>query len=381
MTNVAKKSKPPGRFARYMERNRATDNNYLLKRDVARVGIGIFTVVLLFGLCFLILQPLFHQFSNSIMSREDLFDPTVMAIPRNATAENYRTALDLMNYTPSFGDMVSGGFSPDINLSSVWGVISAPVQLWNYVMSYAGSLINSIWITALVAILQVAACTLVAYGFARFDFPLKRFWFACVILTVLVPPQVIRSPLFLNFHFFDLFGLITLFRDPLRLTETLGGYMILSVTAMGLRNGLYIFMLRQYFRNMPKELEESAWVDGCGKLKTFWKIMLPDAVPMIVSCFLFAFVWQWTDGFFTTMFLRQHGVMAVQMAALGDTFNFHYVQQVAAATGTHGAQPPIALLEAMISTGVLIGIAPIVIIYLVAQRFFVESIGQSGIKM
>jgi multiple sugar transport system permease protein len=199
---------------------------------------------------------------------------------------------------------------------------------------------------------------------------------------VLVPPQVIRAPLFLNFHFFDFFGLITMIRgEPLMLTNTLSGYMVLSATAMGLRNGLYIFMLRQYFRNMPKELEESAWVDGCGKLRTFAQIMLPDAVPMLVSCFLFAFVWQWTDGFFTSMFLREYGVMAVQMDGLGDAFNFHYVREVSAATGTQGAAPPMALLQAMISTGVLVGILPVIIIYLFAQRYFVESIGQSGIKM
>jgi multiple sugar transport system permease protein len=340
---AVKKEKEAGRFAKYMVRNRATDNNYLLKRDIARIGTGIFTTILLFGLCFLILQPLFHQFSNSIMSRDDLFDPTVLAIPRVATFDNYRLAGQLMSY-------------------------------WT-------SLFNSVWITALVAVLQIAACTLVAYGFARFEFPLKRFWFACVILTILVPPQVIRSPLFLNFHFFDFFGLVTLFQEPLRLTNTMSGYVVLSATAMGLRNGLYIFMLRQYFRNMPKELEESAWVDGCGKLRTFLQIMLPDAVPMLVSCFLFAFVWQWTDGFFTSMFLREYGVMAVQMNGLGDAFNFHFIREVSASMGTQGSAPPMALLQAMISTGVLIGIAPVIAIYLFAQRYFVESIGQSGIKM
>jgi ABC-type glycerol-3-phosphate transport system permease component len=73
--------------------------------------------------------------------------------------------------------------------------------------------------------------------------------------------------------------------------------------------------------------------------------------------------------------------MSVQMSGLGETFAFYHVQQVAASTGTHGARPDTALIEAMISTGVLLGIAPIIAIYLVAQRFFVESIGQSGIKM
>jgi len=326
----------------YWDRNRETEG-YLLKRDVGRVLGGIFTVVLLFGLCFLILQPLLHQFANSIMARDDLFDPTVITLPRYPTWVNYNLAVHLMDY---------------------WG-----------------SLARSLGITLAVSVLQIAACTLVAYGFARFDFPLKRFWFACALLTIIVPPHILRAALFLNFRFFDIFGIITATTgDSLNLLDTLQGYLVLSATAMGLRNGLYIFMLRQYFRNMPKELEESAWVDGCGKLRTFAQIMLPDAVPILISCFLFAFVWQWTDSFYSGMFLRSFNVMSLQMSGLGDYFISHYV--VAAAGGdTLSLTPPVALVQAMVSTGVLIGIAPIVLIYLFAQRFFVESIGQSGIKM
>jgi multiple sugar transport system permease protein len=313
------------------------------------------------------------------MSRDDLFDPTVIAIPRDPNFAGYRTAAYLMDYWPSVPPNVGETFSSYRDAGT--GVIGSIQGVWNSVIGSMGTLINSIWITFLVAALQIAACTLVAYGFARFEFPLKRFWFACVILTVIIPPQVIRAPLFLNFQFFDLFGLVSLINgQPIQLTN-LTGYALLSVTAMGLRNGLYIFMLRQYFRNMPKELEESAWVDGCGKLKTFVKIMLPDAVPMIVSCFLFAFVWQWTDGFYTNIFLRDYGIMAVEMSSLGDVFNSYYIRMVTAAIGGHGVAPPVAMIEAMISTGVLIGIAPVIVLYLFFLCLFVESIGQSGIKM
>ena len=346
MTNIGvarQKNEKTGRFKAYMQRNRNM-GGYLLRQDVSRVLGGFFLVVLLFGLCFLILQPLFHQFSSSIMDEADLFDPTVMAIPRYPTWQNYRVVV--------------------------------------YLMDYWSTLVRSIGITFGLSILQIAACTLVAYGFARFDFPLKRFWFACVILTIIVPPQVIMAPMFFNFRFFDLFGLLTIFgNEPLNLVGTVRGYTFLSATAMGLRNGLYIFMLRQYFRNMPKELEESAWVDGCGKLRTFAQIMLPDAVPMLISCFLFAFVWQWTDGFFTQIFLGGQRVMAFQLEGLADSFRFFYGRQIAAIAGGHAVAPPEALLQAHISTGVLVSIAPIILIYLIAQRFFVESIGQSGIKM
>ena len=345
MTSVKSGMKPrkQGKIARYIERNRASEN-YLFKRDFGRICGNILMVVLLFGLCFMILQPLLFQFSNSIMSRQDLFDSTVTSIPRYPTLVNYRTAIELMEYWRSLG--------------------------------------ITIGITFLVATLQIVACTLVAYGFARFQFPLKNFWFGCVLLSIIVPPHVIMAPMFLNFLHFDIFGIFNAVTgSPLSLVNTLQGYLLLSVTAMGLRNGLYIFMLRQYFRNMPKELEESAWVDGCGKLRTFAQIMLPDAVPMLVSCFLFAFVWQWTDGFYNMMFLRDYGVMAGRMSGLADVFNNFYVVEIQRQIGGHGLTPPTALIESMISTGVLLGIAPIIVIYLVAQRGFVESIGQSGIKM
>ena len=337
MINTQKKS---GRIEEYLRRNRES-NNFLIKRDLSRIFTGFFMVVLLFGLCFLILQPLFHQFSNSIMGRDDYFDPTIISIPREPSLANYRVVIHVMDY-------------------------------WQ-------SLLRTTGITLLVAVLQISACTLVAYGFARFKFPLKTFWFVCVMATIIVPPHVIMASIFLNFRFFDLFGLMTLITgQPLNLFNSLTGYLVLSVTAMGLRNGLYIFMLRQYFRNMPKELEESAWVDGCGKLRTFAQIMLPDAVPILVSCFLFAFVWQWTDGFYASMFLRDHGVLAQRLSGLGESFRVYYGS---IRLDEDGILAPVALVQATISSGVLISIAPIIVIYLFAQRHFVESIGQSGIKM
>ncbi|MCL2405018.1 MAG: carbohydrate ABC transporter permease [Defluviitaleaceae bacterium] len=337
-----KKEKRPGRLARYMERNRVSEG-YLIKRDFGRVAGGLFRVVLLFGLCFLILQPLLHQLSNSFMSANDLLDPTVITVPRYPTLAVYVLAMELMNY---------------------WG-----------------SLFRTLGITFAVALLQVAACSLAAYGFARFNFPLKRFWFICVILTILIPPRTIMAPMFLNFRFFNFFGLFSLLGlEPVNMLS-LNGYLIMAATGMGLRSGLYIFMLRQYMRNMPRELEEAAYVDGCSKIRTFVQIILPDAMPMLVSCFLFAFVWQWTDGFFSSMFLRGHGVMAIQMSALGETFRDYFISLIIAAQGGHGFAPPMGELQQMISTGLLLGIAPVIIIYIFAQRMFVESIGQSGLKM
>jgi len=229
--------------------------SYHLKKKVADIAYKICRAILLFGLCFLILQPLLDKLSVSFMEQQDLYDSTVVSIPRHFTLGNYKLAAELLEFWPS--------------------------------------LLQTIIIMLVSSVLQVSTCTLAGYGFARYKFPLKNFWFMCVILIIVVPPQTIMASLYLNFRFFDIFGLIRLItNEPVNLLDSAASYWLLSATGMGLKSGLYIFMLRQYFRGMPKELEEAAWVDGCGRFKTFIRIMVPDATPMLTSCFLFSFVWQ-----------------------------------------------------------------------------------------
>ena len=145
---------------------------------------------------------------------------------------------------------------------------------------------------------------------------------------------------------------------------------------MGLKNGLYIFMIRQFFRTIPKELEEAAYVDGCGTLKTFLKIMLPDAKPILTSCFLFAFVWQWTDGFYSKMFLGNISLVSTSLARLSDTLGA-YIMRI---TGTT-TSISVAYSNCIVSTGTLMIIMPLIVLYLFAQKGFVESLSSSGIKM
>jgi multiple sugar transport system permease protein len=318
---VPKSEKKPG----FWELNR-NSGGYLLKNKINSSVGSFLRGMLIFGLCFLILQPILNQISISVMNHNDLFDPTVVTIPRRLSAANFRMVNQLMGY---------------------WGALG-----------------RTIGISFLVAVLQIIACTLTAYGFARFKFPLKNFWFFCVLLTIVVPPQTIMAPLYLNFMFFDPFGLVSLFNGgPVNLINNLSGYLLMVSTGLGLRSGLYIFMLRQHFRNMPKELEEAAYIDGCGRLRTFVQIMLPDAVPMLVSCFLFAFVWQWTDSFYSTLFLRGSGVLSMGLSALGEGFvRLHQDMH------GHAQIPATAVLQATIATGVLLTLAPLIVLYSIAQK-------------
>ncbi|MDR2558863.1 MAG: carbohydrate ABC transporter permease [Oscillospiraceae bacterium] len=330
---AGKKYKPPKRdFKSLLERNRES-GGYLFKKNVGHWFYVLLRGLLLFGLVFLILQPLLNKFSLSIMSERDLFDSTVINIPREFTLGNYELAATLLDFFPSLAK--------------------------TFIMALA------------VGFLQVASCTFVGYGFARFKFPLKKFWFLCVMMLILIPPQTILSSLYLHFAMFNVFGITTI-----NLLDSPFPYLMMSATCMGLKNGLYIYMIRQYFRGVPKELEEAAYVDGCGKLKTFFRIMLPDARAIITSCFLFSFVWQWTDSLFTNLFLRSMNLLSTSVQSIPQTLQSYYQNQF----GRH-AFPSMALQEQLLATGMLMFIAPLILLYLIAQKGFVESLSQSGIKM
>ena len=327
------------KYQNFWERNRKS-HGYLLKKTLLGYGVSICRFILLFGMCFLILQPILNKISVSFMTEQDLYNPIVISIPEHFTTENYKLAADIMQYSKG--------------------------------------LRNSLIISLTIAVLQITMCTLVGYGFARFEFPFKKFLFALVILVILVPPQTISSSLHLHFRFFDIFGLIELIRgEPLNLTGSVLPYYMMSAGCMGLKNGLYIYMIRQFFRNIPKELEEAAYVDGCGTLKTFVRIMLPDAKPILTSCFLFSFVWQWTDGFYSRMFLGNTRLVSTSLSTIVDSLGVW----IAKGTGMMNQTVSIAYSNCILSTGTLMIILPLIILYLFAQKGFVESLSSSGIKM
>lgn len=323
----------------FWERN-AKSGGYLLKKKITEVLISVCRFILLFGMCFLILQPILNKISISFMTVQDLYNPVVISIPEHFTTENYTTAADLMKYGKS---------------------------LW-----------NSTWVSFTIALLQISMCTLVGYGFARFKFPLKNFWFVCVLLIIIIPPQTISTSLHLHFQFFDVLGIVKLFNDgnPISLRGSVLPYYLLSAGCMGLKNGLYIYMIRQFFRNIPVDLEEAAYVDGCGVLRTFFRIMLPESKPIITSCFLFAFVWQWTDGFYSRLFIGKVSLLSTGLDGLVDRLGAYLMQKTGAKTSVS-----VAYSNCILSTGLLLFLLPLIILYLFAQRAFVESISSTGIKM
>jgi multiple sugar transport system permease protein len=286
----------------------------------------------------MIIQPMLVRFSTGFMEEPDLYDSTIVLVPRHVTLDNYRIVGELTDMPRS--------------------------------------MLNTLWTSLLVSVLQVISCTLVAYGFARFEFPLKKFWFACVVMLIIVPPQTIQTSLYMTFANFDIFGIFkTLTGKTVNLRTSVLPYALMSLTCMGLKNGLYIYILRQYFMGVPKSLEEAAFVDGCGTMHTFARIMLPDAVPTIASCFLFSFVWQWTDVFYTRNFLSSYSIYSNQLSSIVSRMSRYFAEGVGQAVIV-----PNGRQQQLISIGVLICCIPLIILYCFTQRTFVQSLVMTGSK-
>ncbi|MBQ7519069.1 MAG: carbohydrate ABC transporter permease [Clostridia bacterium] len=313
---------------------------YVAKARAKRAVISIVRGLLLFGLCFMIIEPMLTRLGVSLMEERDLYDSTIVLLPRHVTLDNFKIVFTLTTFPTS--------------------------------------MINTLWTSLLVSVLQVIACTLVGYGFARYDFPLKKFWFGCVIALIIIPPQTISTSLYTYFARFDFLGIVKLFNhgNPISLRGSVLPYTLMSATCMGLKDGLYIYMLRQYFRGIPKSLEEAAYVDGCGTMHTFVRIMLPDAMPTVLSCFLFSFVWQWTDLFYTRNFLATSArpIFSTELSTIVSRMSRYF---------SADGKPvivPVGRQQQLISIGVLICCIPLVILYIFTQRTFVQSIAMSGSK-
>ena len=297
----------------------------------------IFRIAVLVGVSYVIIQPMLTRLATSFMNVEELYDQSVKWIARNPTLNNYR-------------------------------------QCWVH-MAYPQALSNSLTLALVVSLCQLASCTYIGYGLARFQWRGSGLLLGLAIFTLIVPPQMIRIPLYLHFRYFDLFGILK--NQPLNLVGTYWPFILTGITGSGFRNGLFIYIMRQFFKGMPRELEEAAYVDGCGFLATFFRVMLPSSVPGLIVVFLFSFVWQWNDYFYTTLFMSGKNFLPQALESVA-----HKASEVI--RGTDMVAVTSGLLQDNFNTvinnaGMIMVITPLVIIYLLMQRYFVESIERTGL--
>ena len=303
---------------------------------------AVIRAVFIIGFSFIILSPIISMLSKVFMDKLDLYDNTVLWVPRHFTLENIEFAAGTMHY--------------------------------------GSSLLRTIVFALTTSVLQTLVTMLVGYGFARYRFRFNKLLFAVVLLTILVPPAQLVIPIYFHFKNFDIFGIIQLItgKPGLNLLDSMVPFMALSLTGMGIRNGLFIFIFRQVFRSMPLETEEAAFVDGAGHFRTFYRIMAPNAVT-VALVLLFSFVWQWNDTFYSGLFLHDYGLLPQSFQLYNSYISGRdLISQMDVMAMRFNLKDP-NVLGLLRNAGVFLVMFPLLFVYAVLQRFFVDGIERTGI--
>ncbi|MCL2360264.1 MAG: carbohydrate ABC transporter permease [Defluviitaleaceae bacterium] len=291
--------------------------------DIAKLVIILFLLVI-FALLYL--QPILFMVSLSFKSLSDIVDPSTRWIPNNPTFMNIEFALGQMRILPM---MLPGR------------------GLWDNLVT--STLFVSVLTAIPSALVQLFTCAIAGYAFGRCEFPLKRTLLVLLALTYVVPPQTIFIPLaWLN----NQMGFLN---NPM-------AFVAPALFGHGLNGGLFVIIYMQFFRKIPKELEEAALIDGASPYSVFLKIIFPLAKPAMVVVFLFSLVWHWNETFLTGIFYTRIATLATQITQV------NILPQELVQT----------LMPAIMASGLLF-ITPILIVYLFAQRFFTESIERTGV--
>ncbi len=297
---------------------------------VKRFLIGLMRALILIGVGYTILSPIIGMIVSSIASTEDIYNPMMFLLPKHPTMEKYALVIERMDY-------------------------------------YKTILKDLIYVATLTAI-QVLVCSMVGYGFARFQFPFKKLLFGCVVLMITIPMHTIMLPIYVTFKSFDPFGIVTAIKGSPGIMGTVVPMYLMTILGCGVRSGLYIYIFNQFFRGLPKEIEEAALVDGAGTWYTYFRIMLVNAKPAVITVAVFSLVWQFNDTFYSKLFLVSEDVVISKK-----------VSSLASVLANQDKILNVTIQQQYTNAGILLVILPVLVLYLILQKRFIEGVERSGI--
>jgi len=312
-----------------MERNLTLKNIDLFKiRSFllgSRTSYGlIFNValyLLLIAIGFVYIYPLLFMFVTSLKSPSDLLNPMVQWVPSTIHMGNYEKAFRVLNYPTT--------------------------------------LVSSILVSVIPSLITAAVCSLVGYGLARYKFFGKNLIFALIMATFIIPPQNTVIPQMLTYKDLGLLGNIFALILP-------------AMFGQGYRSAIFILIFYQTFQSLPKVLEEAARLDGASDLKIFLQIALPSALPAFIISIIFSTVWYWNETYITVIFL-EGGIQTLPMQLTKFTQAYENLY------------PPgmvnifDRLNEAVKLAGTFLNVLPLLVMYFIMQRWFVESVERTGV--
>lgn len=290
----------------------------IVYNKISKHLLGIFRFVLILGLCYVILKPIIQYFLYACMSPEDFGDYTVSNIPKNWSAYYWKKAAELLDM---FG--------------------TAGIRSFVFAVS--------------IALLQMCSSMVIGYGMARFKFRGRGFLNVMLFVVMLVPMTVLQLPQYFQFRFFGIGDF------QINLINTLIPYYILSFTGLGLKQALYIFLMKSLFEQMPTDMEQAAYIDGAGIFRTFALVVVPNAKALMITVFLFAFCWTWTDSSFATAFYPNVPLVSSTLLSL---------DSMLVSMGTTSGNVTYA--------GIIMEMVPMLILMVFCQKHLVKSIALSG---
>lgn len=292
--------------------------------------MGTVVYVLLITIAFIYLYPVLYMLSRSFMDKADLLDASAKWIPSALTLKNYSDAVATLDY-------------------------------WN-------SLAKNLILAVVPTICQVFIASITGYGFARYNFPLKKLWMGILILSFLLPTQTTAMPNYLLF-------------SRLKLIDgTVKPFLITSMLGQGFKGVLCVLIFYNFHRQIPQSLVEAAEIDGCDHIKAYFRVAVPLSMAAIVVVTLFSFVWYWNETYMVRVYLGYGNTRATGLTTLmlelqkfEDSYNVTFDARASSVTSTN------RLNDAIKMAGTMLSIAPLMILYFFLQKQFVESVDKAGI--
>lgn len=301
----------------------AKAKNILLgKHGLDGLLVKIFIYLLIISVGFAFAYPIIYLVLKSFHNPQDVLDPTVGLIPSKFYLDNFKTSLKVLGF-------------------------------WN-------SLKDSLIISVLPATAQVISTAIIGYGLSRYNFKGKKVLIVLVLFTFIIPPQILMIP-------------TVLFYKKIGIVDTVLSIVLPALFGQGIKSAIFIMIFYQFFNMIPKVLDEAAEIDGASPFKIFYRITLPLAVPAIIVVFLFSFVWYWNETYLLSFYMSDVKSLPIQLSKFATSFRDIFQPD------TNVEQVEDMINEAIYMAGILISMVPLLLVYFVLQRWFVEGADRTGI--
>ncbi|MFO7611025.1 MAG: carbohydrate ABC transporter permease [Clostridia bacterium] len=283
----------------------------------------------LISVSYVFLYPLFKMISMTFMDKADIIDPEVLWVPSKLAFSNLKVAF--------------------------------------YVLDFPKTFLSTLGFSTLLAALQTLVTSMAGYSLARHKFKYKNMWFVFILMAFVVPLPIIIIPRIMMFVYLQE-------ATAIQMIGTIKPQLLMTMLGQGINSTIAILIFYNFFKMIPYSLDEAAQVDGASSLKVFYHIILKMSVAAVIIVFLFSFVWVWNETYLASNFARSGiSLMSIRLGGFESEFS------------RMGSQIPGQAGEARINeaykmAGTFLSMIPLLILYLIAQKHFIQGIENTGIK-